>query len=1433
MGDLGPQLVMDLRARSMNNIAVEDEITEKTLEEVAEDEISPEELDSILVSMETGLGLALQRAKVWSKYIADIIAYIDKKAQLELDYAKNISRLAHSLQHSLKKEGFLPLQSVYCTVLNQDTEFASNLQITQSLLQAQKFIDPLTARRSEHDKVYKSVKDVWHREYRKMTESVTNLRKAQALYNSRQQDRDRARELALKADGEKQEKRRKAEEEAMHKAAEAETTYKACVAEANYRQHELFKVKGEQLARIREQIQMCDQVMKEVTTDYFQLYHTIVSPLPLQYLTLSESSKNYVPGSQYAEYVRRLPNPSRPCQPAVFMFEPYIQGQKPSEAERKESVHSNGSVSELHSPEGSPVTSPRRDKYRIPVKAWGQQVPGGTSDTDSASCSSKSHESSPSGSPHRGQRRLVSSHSLDELTEEEILAAAAAASSHHHKDKRAHQMKRMMSVQGADNLQIPGLLMGGRTHRRNTTFGVDFQEQVDTFQTKVPPIVSKCLEEIEKRGHMVKGIYRVSGVKSKVEHLCQRFDIDPEAVDLSDVHPNIISNVLKLYLRQLPEPLLTFRLYPEFIHTAKENMSGQLVGDQLIEKLQKLIRKLPSSNLRTSAVLMHHLQRVADNADVNQMSASNLGIVFGPTLLRPLEGSASLASLVDTPHQTRAIELLVTHAHVVFGPSEDFQVTPDQTPIEQLEEASAQGQKSAKKNLSEPTSSDIADEETSGLGTSFSGGGTSSGPSPCEFVLPGMANQDRNDSQSIAINAERDLAMTKPDSQTVRGASQPMAQVTKSASSPSVAHLALISQPATIAGEAKSKSEVLCGDEKMKATESHQSTACKPETEESNKLREEASERKRPHSQQLKNIMYLTKAPSMEGTVDDFYPKTTFVPADPPGPPVDSKSSPCIAADIGPPSLAEKPISDKKAVAPPCSKPVEMDSKPVCAQTTPSSLVSPASTTQARPSQATSISSSRRSILEEMPIPTMSSPPPARSSSSDGGKSSEAAMTIPASPTIKRREISRIPTSPQLLRAADNLDSRKHDKWRQQQRKLVTAIKTDPKIGAGSPTSSTSSQPSEKEKPASKVDRSSVVLDDFSGGCALSSRPSSQNEETLGMGRKSVSDQDRKDKTLQTDNKQTSGAENRSDPTMERRKILENKTQSPPTVRSMGPIKTNSPKLGESSRQKLQPFGSPSLAKPRQFNTSCSSPSKKQTTSAVTASSGSSKSTGSLATAPSTAKPTSTSSSISSSTSTESLKRSTPSIATSSSQSATQSSRPAKSVVGTSSSLNKSNSEDGSVTTASLSGVKPSPVASSVTRKGSGRAGDTPTSFSKPTRKTTTGAVGVQSRKEGSDSSPARQRKLSSEAASPGQPPSKPIQGRGTPTGSPRRVHERSQGLEAAGKQGGRSQKASQASASVKASPPTTSASTASTSSTSAGTAASSKLSQDRTPRFV
>lgn len=85
---------------------------------------------------------------------------------------------------------------------------------------------------------------------------------------------------------------------------------------------------------------------------------------------------------------------------------------------------------------------------------------------------------------------------------------------------------------------------------------------------------------------------------------------------------------------------------------------------------------------------MYHLQRVASFNSVNQMTSSNLGIVFGPTLLRPLEGTASLASLVDTPHQTRTVELLITNAQLIFGPETEYELIPGETPIEPITEKS-------------------------------------------------------------------------------------------------------------------------------------------------------------------------------------------------------------------------------------------------------------------------------------------------------------------------------------------------------------------------------------------------------------------------------------------------------------------------------------------------------------------------------------------------------------------------------------------------------------------------------------------------------------------------------------------------------------------------------------------------------------------------
>ena len=83
--------------------------------------------------------------------------------------------------------------------------------------------------------------------------------------------------------------------------------------------------------------------------------------------------------------------------------------------------------------------------------------------------------------------------------------------------------------------------------RKMTTFGVPLSSQGQD----IPLIVTKCINEIDSRGCDIKGIYRVSGVKSRVEKLCQSFESGHDLVDLSSTPANVIANVLKLYLRQV------------------------------------------------------------------------------------------------------------------------------------------------------------------------------------------------------------------------------------------------------------------------------------------------------------------------------------------------------------------------------------------------------------------------------------------------------------------------------------------------------------------------------------------------------------------------------------------------------------------------------------------------------------------------------------------------------------------------------------------------------------------------------------------------------------------------------------------------------------------------------------------------------------------
>uniref|UniRef100_A0A8C8S6T5 Rho GTPase-activating protein 29 n=1 Tax=Pelusios castaneus TaxID=367368 RepID=A0A8C8S6T5_9SAUR len=243
-----------------------------------------------------------------------------------------------------------------------------------------------------------------------------------------------------------------------------------------------------------------------------------------------------------------------------------------------------------------------------------------------------------------------------------------------------------------------------KLHGRLHLFGVEFAQAAKSVPDGIPFIIKKCTSEIESRALNVKGIYRVNGAKSRVEKLCQAFENGKDLVELSELYAHDISNVLKLYLRQLPEPLILFRLYNEFIGLAKEtqNVNEELDMKQtsprskkrqsicielnrIIIKMKDLLRQLPIPNYNTLQYLIGHLYRVTEQSDENKMSASNLGIIFGPTLIRPRQTDAavSLSSLVDYPYQARVVELLITYYEKIF----DVSLQPLSTPAQSEENA--------------------------------------------------------------------------------------------------------------------------------------------------------------------------------------------------------------------------------------------------------------------------------------------------------------------------------------------------------------------------------------------------------------------------------------------------------------------------------------------------------------------------------------------------------------------------------------------------------------------------------------------------------------------------------------------------------------------------------------------------------------------------
>ncbi|KFV73169.1 Oligophrenin-1, partial [Dryobates pubescens] len=186
--------------------------------------------------------------------------------------------------------------------------------------------------------------------------------------------------------------------------------------------------------------------------------------------------------------------------------------------------------------------------------------------------------------------------------------------------------------------------------------------------------VRKCINAVETKGITTEGVYRTVGSNIQVQKLLNAF-FDPKCpgdVDLQsgDWDIKTITSSLKFYLRNLSEPVMTYKLHKELVQAAKsENL------DYRLGAIHTLVYKLPEKNREMLELLVQHLVNVCEHSRENLMSPSNMGVIFGPTLMRSQEDT--VAAMMNIKFQNIVVEILIEHFGKIYsGPPEDTTAPP-------------------------------------------------------------------------------------------------------------------------------------------------------------------------------------------------------------------------------------------------------------------------------------------------------------------------------------------------------------------------------------------------------------------------------------------------------------------------------------------------------------------------------------------------------------------------------------------------------------------------------------------------------------------------------------------------------------------------------------------------------------------------------------
>ncbi|XP_069012221.1 rho GTPase-activating protein 22 isoform X1 [Embiotoca jacksoni] len=214
--------------------------------------------------------------------------------------------------------------------------------------------------------------------------------------------------------------------------------------------------------------------------------------------------------------------------------------------------------------------------------------------------------------------------------------------------------------------------------------GIFGQRLEDTVQYEkkfgprlAPLLVEQCVDFIRERGLDEEGLFRMPGQANLVKELQEAFDCGDKPLFDSNTEVHTVASLLKLYLRELPEPVIPFSKYEDFLTCAQVLAKDEEEG---VQELGNQVSTLPLPNYNLLKYICKFLDEVQSHCYENKMSVQNLATVFGPNILRPkMEDPVTI--MEGTSLVQHLMTILIREHNRLYSGRDQEGPTPPQTEI--------------------------------------------------------------------------------------------------------------------------------------------------------------------------------------------------------------------------------------------------------------------------------------------------------------------------------------------------------------------------------------------------------------------------------------------------------------------------------------------------------------------------------------------------------------------------------------------------------------------------------------------------------------------------------------------------------------------------------------------------------------------------------